>query len=166
MPSSRVIKSVVRGFLGTYTSRYTDYRGYWLFGFLVGDLGELEFNLLSPGASGLETPRASAEELAATNFEDQVRKAGLRTSQVRDARLKIKRSPEVARGSVNGHPCAGYNVTFHAGAVMDDDRRYECEQVLFVAPHDPRVEFRSTRARPELTTERNQLGEANDTAGL
>jgi hypothetical protein len=99
MATRRVIRSVLGNFLGAYTSRYTDYRGYWLFGFLVSDLGELEFNLLSPGTSGPETARVTAEKLAATKFEDQVRKAGLRPSQVREARLRIKRSPEVARGS-------------------------------------------------------------------
>ena len=138
----KVIKSVLRGFLGTYASRYNDYRGYWLFGLLVSDLDELVVNLLSPGAIGRRAAMASARSLAATKFEDQVLKAGLRPEQIREARLRIKRSPEVARGSVNGHPCVGWLVTFHAGAVMDNDRRYECEQVLFVAPHDPQVERR------------------------
>ena len=35
MPTRRVIKSVLHNFLGTYTSRYSDYNGYWLFGFMV-----------------------------------------------------------------------------------------------------------------------------------
>ncbi len=35
----RIIKAVLDNFLGTYTSRYSDFHGYWLFGFLVKDLG-------------------------------------------------------------------------------------------------------------------------------
>ena len=142
MASSRMIKSVLRGFLGTYTSRYSDYRGYFLFGLIVSDLDELEVNLLSPRASGPASALASAEKLAATKFEDQVRKAGLRPEQILEARLTIKRSPTMATGSVNQHPCEGWHVTFHASALMDQGRLYKDEQVLFVAPHDPRVELR------------------------
>jgi len=31
--------AVLKNFLGTYTSRYSDFQGYWLFGFLVPGLG-------------------------------------------------------------------------------------------------------------------------------
>ena len=46
MASRSVIKSVLWNFLGTYMSRYSDYDGYWLFGFLIEDMGELEINIL------------------------------------------------------------------------------------------------------------------------
>jgi hypothetical protein len=59
MATRRVIKSVLRNFLGTYTSRYSEIRGYWLFGFLVPDLGELHFDLLSRRADRLETAQAN-----------------------------------------------------------------------------------------------------------
>jgi hypothetical protein len=142
------MKSVLRNFLGTYTSRYSQFRGYWLFGFLVGELSELNFNLLSAPPVDVETPRAVAEKLAATKFEDQLRKSGLERSMVREARLSLRRAPEVANGSVNGHACAGYNLSFEAHAVMDTDKQYGCKQVLFVAPHDARVERRSGRSEP------------------
>ena len=35
IPARRHLKSVLAGFLGTYTSRYSDFQGYWLFGFIV-----------------------------------------------------------------------------------------------------------------------------------
>jgi hypothetical protein len=76
MAKRKVVKSVLRNFLGTYMSRYSDYRGYWLFGFLVSDLLESEFDLLDRGAGDSETPLAIAERLAATRFEDELRKAG------------------------------------------------------------------------------------------
>lgn len=48
MARRRVIKSVLHNFLGTYISRYSDFRGYWLFGFLVSNRFdfESEFDLL------------------------------------------------------------------------------------------------------------------------
>jgi hypothetical protein len=49
-------------------------------------------------------------------------------------------------GSVNGHRRAGYDLSFRVEALMDDGRRYEREQVVFVAPHNAEVELRSVRA--------------------
>jgi hypothetical protein len=46
MPSSRTLRAVLHNTLGTYLSRYSDYDGYWLFGFLVPRLIELKFDLL------------------------------------------------------------------------------------------------------------------------
>jgi hypothetical protein len=142
MATRRVIKSVLRSFLGTYTSRYTDYEGYWLFGFLVEDIGELEFDLLSQGGN-LDTPLATAEQLAIVKFADQVRKAGLKPEWVTEARLGITKRPDAIRGSVNGRVCDGYEVYFRVSSKMDDDRHYACEQVSFVAPHNPQVEKKS-----------------------
>ncbi len=151
MATRRVIKGVLHSFLGTYSSRYSDYRGYWLFGLLVSDLDELIVNLLGP-VPNRPHPRWRLQKLAVTRFKDQVRKARLKPEQIREARLSIKRSPEVARGSVNDHLCAGWQVIFHARALMDDDRWYDCEQVLFVALHDPQVEQRGSRGTGELTS--------------
>ena len=39
MPTRNALKGVLAGFLGTYTSRNSDYRGYWLLGFLVAGGG-------------------------------------------------------------------------------------------------------------------------------
>jgi hypothetical protein len=46
---------------------------------------------------------------------------------------------------------------------MEDDRRQECEQVLFVAPHDSRVELRSARQTPGSTMQRTLSAEASGT---
>ena len=43
---SKRVKGVLDNFLGTFTSRYLDHNGYWVFGMLVGDLGELRIDLL------------------------------------------------------------------------------------------------------------------------
>ena len=69
----RVIKGVLDNFLGTYTSRYTDYEGYWLFGLLVADLGEVEFDLLAAGGSP-DSPLGVAELAASLKFADQRRR--------------------------------------------------------------------------------------------
>jgi hypothetical protein len=148
MATRRVIKSVLRNFLETFASRYTDYGGYWLFGFLVNDLDEWEFNLLSPGASDMESPRAAAEKKAATKFHDQVRKSGLDRSLIRDALLTIKKLPDVQTGSINGHPTSGHRICFRANVQMDNERRYACEYGVFAAPHNPQVELRSAGRGP------------------
>lgn len=145
MATQRVIKSVLSNFLGTYTSRYSDFNGYWLFGFLVSDLTELQIDLLLPTISDAFSPLEVAVRLAAAKFEQQVQKAGLTRSQVHEASLTIQKSFTAVDGSVNGHPCAGYNVTFAAAAVMVGGRRYEYQKIVFVAPHNADAEYRSAR---------------------
>jgi hypothetical protein len=139
----RVIKGVLDNFLGTYTSRYTDYEGYWLFGLLVSELREAEFDLLA-GGSGPESPHGVAERVAALKFAGQARKAGLEASQVRRAWLRMERLPESVTQYCYfaGRDRAGYSVAFRAGSMTDDGRVYERVRVVFVAPHDPLCELR------------------------
>ena len=77
MPTRNVIKSVLHNFLGTYTSRYSDYEGYWLFGFIVGDLVGLDIDLLSRHFDRGASPQDLARYLAATRFTEQVDKSRL-----------------------------------------------------------------------------------------
>jgi hypothetical protein len=145
MATARVIRGVLGNFLCTYTSRYSNYDGYWLFGFLVAELGELRIDLLAPADRELSSPLSVAIRTAATKFEDQVRKAGLVPGQVREAWLILRRMPGLVDGLVNDHPCSGYNIRFLAGALMDSGRQYGRERVIFVAPHNASVERRSGR---------------------
>jgi hypothetical protein len=145
MVTRRAIRGVLGNFLGTYVSRYSEYEGYWLFGFLAGDLGELRIDLLAPTVNQPDTPLDLAVRSAAAKFMEQVEKASLAPSQIRDAWLTIRRLPRSVEGSVNGHPCAGNNLSFVAVATMDSGRRYEREQFVFVAPHDAEIEVRSAR---------------------
>jgi len=146
MATQRVIKSVLGNFLGTYVSRYSDFDGYWLFGFLIGDCGDLKVDLLQhQSVTDPPTPIALAMSSAVSKFDDQLRKAGLQHSQVRNAWLTIRQMPETESGSINGHLCAGFKMKFLAEAVMSDGRHYEKERVVLVAPHDPKVELRSAR---------------------
>src|SRR5688572_18734716 len=115
MATRRAIRGVLGNFLGTYTSRYSDYGGYWLFGFLVADLGELRIDLLAPPPGESDAPLGVAARSAAAKFADQLRHAGLARSQVREAWLTIRKLPGPAVGAVNGVPCGGHNVRFSAG---------------------------------------------------
>jgi len=145
MATRRVIKSVLSNFLGTYVSRYSEYDGYLLFGFLVADLAELRFNLLRATHDESKTPVGVAATLAAAKFDDQRQKAGLMRPHVSDAWITIRRLPQTPVGVVSGQPCAGFTVSFLAEAKMDNGRRYHCERVAFVAPHSREIERQSAR---------------------
>lgn len=93
MVTRRVTKSVLTNFLNAYVSRNSDYEGYWLFGFLVGDLRELQINLLAPTGGERNRPLGVAVASAAAKFEDQVGKAALTRSRFREAWLTIRRLP-------------------------------------------------------------------------
>lgn len=89
------IKSVLYNFLGTYTSRYSDYGGYWLFGRLVRRLGELRIDLLNPNYTARQTKvERIACWLAVQRFREQMEKAGIPLSRVRKASLEITRLPD------------------------------------------------------------------------
>lgn len=142
MATRRAIRGVLGNLLGTYTSRYSDYDGYWLFGLLVADLDELRIDLLQPPASGPGTPSDIAVRWAAAKFEDQLLKSGLARPQVREAWLVLRKLAGSVMGEVNGNPCIGHRVAFSASVIMDNGRHYERECGVFVASHNPSVEQR------------------------
>jgi hypothetical protein len=145
MPTRRVIHSVLHNFLGTYTSRYSDYDGYWLFGFLVEALDCIEFDLLAAD-SVVSAPIVDfARQLAIGRFADQLRKSRIEPSRIREATLAIKRLPKTIVAPVNGRPSNGHGVRFEVAAITDTGQRFEAARTVFVAPHNPQRESRSVR---------------------
>ena len=47
MVSERAMKSVLHNFLETYTSRYSDYDGFWVFGFIVETMLPANIDLMA-----------------------------------------------------------------------------------------------------------------------
>jgi len=135
------MKSVLHGFLGTYTSRNADYRGYWIHGQLPSGLQEWTIDL-SGSAPVSEEPAEATHRLAARRFAEQVRKAGLTFGVVREATLQITRIPGVITGWHGDFSSDGQMIRFSARAVMDNGRIYQDERTVFVAPHDPEKERR------------------------
>ena len=104
-------------------------------------------DLLRPStAVAMAAPVATAIQLAAQKFREQVEKAGFTLSCVQQAALVITTLPEPRRGLVNGRMCSGHNVRFSATVVSDTGKTYESEMSVFIAPHDPEVELRSARS--------------------
>ncbi len=144
MARSRVLSSVVRGLLGTYSSRNSDVGGYWLFGLFVADLSELRIDLLG-SLKQQSTPTAPGENLAILRFHEQLQKAGLEISRVKEAALTLKRLPGAASGFVNGRFRPGFQIQIIATATSHTCRSYHAECTIFAAPHDPTIEQRSAR---------------------
>ena len=146
MPTRRVIKSVLRNLLGTLTSRYSDWHGYWLFGFVVSDLEPIEHDLLMhiEGAPD-DTPMAHLRSLATKRFQEQLSKAALDPISIRQASLGVERLPGSVQISVPNFAAVGYRMRFVVRAITDVGNAYECVETISVAPHDPAQEFRSER---------------------
>jgi hypothetical protein len=148
MARRRIIKSVVRNFIGTYTSRYTEYDGYWLFGMVIPHLKVLNIDLLCPSIDTTAPPAVTAAiKIAAHKFQEQMKKASLNLSYVREARLEMTSSRDLVRGTINGHMSTGHIVRFVAKVVSDDGKTYEYRTSEFVAPHNSAVERRTGRYR-------------------
>jgi hypothetical protein len=139
----RRVKGILNNFLSTYTSRYSDFRGYWLFGLLVADLAEdLEFSLLTSPDTQLGQVAVAAITLAAERFNDQMAKGKLSLSHIRDARMRIHRRPEQVTTARYG---LGYNVEFVATMHMVTGKVTQSDCFIYVAPHNPSKELRSSR---------------------
>lgn len=144
MPTRSVIKSVLHNFLGTLTSRYSDWHGYWLFGFVISDLEPVDHDLLMHIAGAPDdTPMAHLRSLATRRFQEQLSKAGLDPIRIRQACLSVERLPGSVEINVPNFAAVGYRMHFLVRAITDVGKAYECENTINVAPHDPYQEFRS-----------------------
>jgi hypothetical protein len=143
----RKIQGVLCNFLGTYTSRYSDYEGWWLFGFLANEIQQLRIDLLNPQISKVENkPLIFAVDLAKRKFHEQMETNGLSISWVREANLEITKLSQPKNGFVNGRASVGNDFRFVVQAISDCGKTYKTEATIFVAPHNPKIESRSTRA--------------------
>src|SRR4051812_38091998 len=109
---TRAPKSVGHNFLETYTSRYTDRDGYWLFGFLARDLTVHHFDLFHDSAPATDEAFAVAARLAATKLKEQANHARVNFANIERAVLQLERLPGDVEWTVNGRYCKGWNVRF------------------------------------------------------
>lgn len=154
---SNLLNGVLDNFLGTYTSRYSDYEGYWLFAIMSDNLDGLEVDLLGHRNAEDGNPHiTAAHTIAVQKFREQMEKSGLREDNVREALLIVSKMPKPSTGMVNGRVCSGWMFRFVASATGATQARYKKERTIFVAPHDPTVETRS--ARPAETVQEIKRG--------
>jgi hypothetical protein len=148
MPSRKLMTSVLRGFLGTYVSRYSDLDGYLLFGLAADSLGELEVDLTAEPPPASSDPVSEVVRLAICRFQEQLSKVGLTPSVVSGATLNIR------RGSARQAPVylasgdlavSGNDYLFVARVETDLGRVYQDQRQAFIASHDPELFLRSTR---------------------
>ena len=146
MPSRKMLKGVIRGFLGTYVSRNSDYNGALLFGDVIDHLAVDEINLTeSPPSMTAEhaliglarfkfqdqmTPEHALTALARFKFQDQLSKSGLPLSVVRSAILTIRKCDPSAT--------CGSEVLFTVRVESDLGRVYEDGVREFIYPNRPR----------------------------
>jgi hypothetical protein len=146
MATRRALKGALHNFLGTFTSRYSDFDGYWLLGLIEANLEGLLINLsssaeLPPNGGAL----GFAIELAKEKFGEQLEKAAVSRSWVRESHLQITLSPEAEARFSNSSFRNGHNYRFCARVLTDLARTVEAEIYVYVAPHDPALETRSRR---------------------
>jgi len=149
MPHRKDIKGVLHNFLGTYTSRYADFDGYWLWGLLVEELKELHIDLLQSDSPASTSASTYAISLAVVKFSEQIEKAGFDFLVIRKANLVITRSKTTRtdlQAGQTGLARTGYDLRFETTVEFNDRKAYKNVLSLFVAPHDPKVEAQSARS--------------------
>lgn len=150
MPRRRLINGVLRGFLGNVVSRYSEFQGHWLLGFLARECMSLEIDLLRCIPRVGYSPEERFVELASRKFNEQVGKWQIPPSWVTAARLDVTWSKELTKGLVNGRfglaARDGYEATFAASVQTDLGRTLAHAMHVFVSPHDASTEMASARA--------------------
>lgn len=125
----RSIPSVLHNVLDTLQSRYSDHGGYWIYGFLVGELAEAAaIDLLGSDEWGSDAWRAFVF-LARARFVDQIAMNGV-------ARF-------VRRAELTVEPGAALTLTLEVES--DQGRSYRQSTSVNALPHDPTRETRSRR---------------------
>ena len=150
MPSRRASDGVLRNFLGAYSSRNSDYDGYWIFGLVVTASTRVSIDLLGEGCgAGMLPYETAARQLACAKFKEQISAARVPLSAVAEARLDLTWSTAARVEPVNGHDREGHDLTLTVRATTRRGRLHRQQRTIFVAPHDPTLELRSTRATLE-----------------
>jgi hypothetical protein len=145
MKVRRRLTGVLCGFIDAFVSRNSDYDGYWIFGLLVRESNEILFDLLHSNSDREKSPVLSAAAQAArSNFARQLEKSRIPAEFVSEGKVMMSKL-EPARGAVNGRPSDGHVYSVQAEATSDLGKKYTARKRIFIAPHDPSVEHRSTR---------------------
>lgn len=146
MSSVKAIKGALNNFLATYTSRNSDYDGYWLFGLLVKDLTNLNFDLLKEFKEpSRPTSLQFAEISAAKKFRCQMQKTGVSVARIAEARLEITKTSDTISGFYGKWGRTAHVIRVYAHVKTNHGRLFTAETSLFAAPHSFFFESRSTR---------------------
>lgn len=138
----RNLKNALQGFLGSFASRHSDYRGYWLLGQLPSeDLSRAVYDLLTPEAVESEVG-AFARRYASGLFRTQLTRCGVDPNWVRSAALEILPTGESVGLRLKGRNVVGHRYRFVAKAETDSGLAYRSERRVEFAPHDPDREGR------------------------
>ncbi len=133
MPTHRAIKALINNFLGTYVSRYTDHRGFWIFGLWVNEHEFQSIDLLSPAAEG-DSVSASAENLAKARFSEQSTKFGFSHDDFSAVSVSITRSSELVHGHAGNRPVLGYRLTLTVRVISASGREHSASCESFAEP--------------------------------
>lgn len=142
MAGWRTLRSVLPNFLDTFASRYTECKGYWLFGLAESDLHGLVVNLLTVPPSDLGPFGGQVAVNAARKFREQCGKQGVSLSCLRSATLAIERIACCTR-ICGSYPRMGCDYLIIIEVQTMYGHRLVREKRIFVAPHDPICERRS-----------------------
>lgn len=142
--SLRALKSVLHNFLGSFTSRYTDYNGYSFWGFVLPYLDFYEIDLLKRNKNYTENILLNEfSDLANRIFLDQLGKHRIETYEILKAKLIFTIVDSSQTIDVNGYLTNASTIKVYAEAQTGLYRIYDKTMYITVAKHNPEIEFKS-----------------------
>jgi hypothetical protein len=147
MSKPRTIKAVLANFLGSLLSRNSNsIGGFWLLGVAESELAGWRSDLLREpdNVSARLAPIDQLRSLSATQFREQLGKAGIAVASIASAEIRVVSTSDPVIGWAGEAHRLGRVFTFAASATTTAGVQFEVQEAAFVAPHDASVE-RSNR---------------------
>lgn len=140
----RAIKSVLHNFLGTFTSRYTEYNRYSFWGFVLPYLDSCEIDLLKKNRHYSENVLLDEfSDLACKIFLEQLRKHKIEMHELLKANLTFIILAPLFEHGINNPLPQGSTLKVLA-EVQTIYYKIYCRTIsITVWKHDPAIEFQS-----------------------
>jgi len=140
-----IIKSIIDGYHGAFTSRNADYRGYWIFGFIVNELEGLEIDLLLPYPKPTKaiSPMEAIEALARYRFQSIVYRHDFQIELIKEAitENQVTQKSQYITSLKEGVLRPARGVHFKTSIVTMSGKRYNTQTIKYIRPHSPRMEL-------------------------
>ncbi len=143
MAGWRTLRAVAPNFLSTFTSRYRDRDGWWLFGLAESSLDGITIDLLAD-APGPDSAREQVVHDAIHQFRDQLQKQRVPLSLLVEATLQCRRGDKDRR-IAGEYVREGHDFIVIVYIKTTTGNEITRSKQLFVSPHDPHLEHRTTQ---------------------
>jgi hypothetical protein len=146
MKCRRQIPGVLRSWLDTLVSRYTDYDGYWVWGMLQNETHSLDISIKGPDSNlSLTRLQLSLLGYSRRRAQELFDLSPVPFDVISELSLSVQTMPDRVMVRQGTHISNGFITNLAACATSDLNKKYRVTVQFGVAPHSFWHEHRSSR---------------------